>query len=97
MSDELGLMAPASITNQYLEDHAQLDCSPATAAVIDETVQKMLKNCYDDAIRILTENRTLLDEISAFLLTKESITGDELMAFINPPKSDEEAPAETEE
>ena len=89
MSEELGLMAPASITNQYLEGHAQLDCSPATAAVIDETVQKMLKSCFDDSIRILTENRALLDEISAYLLTKESITGDELMAFINPKNSDE--------
>ena len=96
MSDELGLMAPASITNQYLEGQSQLDCSPATAATIDTTVQKMLQNCYEDATRILSENRGLLDEISAFLLTKESITGEELMAFINPPNADETT-AETEE
>ena len=89
MSDELGLMAPASITNQYLEDHAQLDCSQATAATIDTTVQKILTQCFSDAMRILTENRELLDEISEYLLVKESITGDDLMAFIDPEKKAE--------
>ena len=89
MSDELGLMAPASITNQYLEDHAQLDCSQATAATIDTTVQKILSQCFADAMRILTDNRELLDEISEYLLVKESITGDDLMAFIDPEKKAE--------
>ena len=89
MSDELGLMAPASITNQYLEGQAQLDCSQNTAATIDTTVQKMLKECFADAIRILTENRSLLDEISEYLLVKESISGDDLMAFIDPEKKAE--------
>ena len=89
MSDELGLMAPASITNQYLEGQAQLDCSQNTAAIIDNTVQKILNDCYTDATRILTENRELLDEISAYLLLKESITGDDLMAFIDPEKKAE--------
>ncbi|MBE6958483.1 MAG: ATP-dependent zinc metalloprotease FtsH [Ruminococcaceae bacterium] len=84
MSEELGLMAPASVTHQYLDGHAQLDCSQETAAAIDATVQKMLKDCFDDSTRILTENRALLDEIAAYLLLKESITGDELMAFVNP-------------
>lgn len=86
MSDELGLMAPASISNQYLEGQSQLDCSQATAATIDTTVQKLLNDCYADATRILSENRELLDEIAAYLLLKESITGDELMAFIDPEK-----------
>ena len=93
MSDELGLMAPAAITNQYLDGQAQLDCSQATAATIDTTVQKILAGCYADATRILTENRELLDEIAAYLLTKESISGEELMAFINP-KQETQAPAE---
>ncbi len=99
MSEELGLMAPASITNQYLEGQAQLDCSQATAATIDTTVQKILDGCYSNAIRILTENRDLLNEISEFLLTKETITGDELMAFIDPDsvpleEAGEETPAD---
>ena len=89
MSDELGLMAPASITNQYLEDHAQLDCSQETAATIDTAVQKILAACFADAKRILTENRQLLDEIAEYLLLKESITGDDLMAFIDPEKKAE--------
>ncbi len=95
MSEELGLMAPAAITNQYLEGQAQLDCSPATAGIIDSTVQKILDGCYADSIRILTENRGLLDEISEYLLTKETITGEELMDFVNP-KPKEEAPAAEE-
>ena len=93
MSDELGLMAPANIANQYLDGHAQLDCSQATAATVDTTVQKILTGCYADATRILSENRALLDEIAAYLLTKESITGEELMAFVNP-KQESETPAE---
>ena len=96
MSEELGLMAPASITHQYLDGHTQLDCSQETAAAIDSTVQKMLKQCFADSTRILTENRALLDEISAYLLLKESITGDELMSFINP-KSEENSETETTE
>jgi len=97
MSEELGLMAPASITNQYLEDHAQLDCSQATAATIDETVQKILKQCFADAVRILTENRELLNEISEYLLIKETITGETLMAFIDPEKKAELLAREAEE
>jgi len=101
MSEELGLMAPASITNQYLEGQAQLDCSQATAATIDTTVQKLLNDCYADSTRILAENRELLDEIADYLLSKESITGEELMAFINPEEKaallSEEAEPETAE
>ena len=100
MSDELGLMAPASISNQYLEGQAQLDCSQTTAATIDATVQKILDECFADATRILTENRDLLNEISEYLLGKETITGDELMAFVNADKTTEtsaEAEATAEE
>ena len=97
MSEELGLMAPANIANQYLEGQAQLDCSQATAATIDATVQKILNQCFSDATQILTENRKLLDEISEYLLLKESITGDDLMAFIDPEKKAELLARETAE
>jgi cell division protease FtsH len=97
MSEELGLMAPASITNQYLEGQAQLDCSQATAATIDATVQKLLNACYEDATRILTENRALLDEIAEYLLVKESISGEELMAFVDPEKKAEVLDQQTAE
>ena len=92
MSDALGLMAPASVQHQYLDGAAQLDCSQKTAAKIDEAVQQLLDECYKVTVQLLTENRPLLDEIAVYLLEKETITGDELMAFVNP--TTEEAPTE---
>ena len=90
MSDELGLMATATVQNQYLDNQAQMDCSQETAAKVDMAVQKLLAECYEEAKQILLDNRALLDEISAYLLLKESITGEELMAFVNKPASSEE-------
>ena len=83
MSDELGLMAPASVTNQYLDGQSYLDCSQDTSAKVDAAVQKILDTCYADAKNVLVEHRALLDEISEYLLVKETITGDELMAYVN--------------
>ena len=90
MNDELGLMAPATVRNEYLDGQAYLDCSQETAAVIDKEVKNLLAQCYSDAKQLLTENRALLDEISLFLLDKETITGDELMAFVNATAKPEE-------
>ncbi len=87
MSDALGLMAPATVTNQYLEGQAYLDCSQETSALVDKEVQKLLERCYADAKAILTSHKALLDEIAQFLLAKETITGDELMAFVNAEKT----------
>ena len=92
MSDELGLMAPATVSQQYLEGQAYMDCSNETSALVDKTVQQILNTCYADAKNLLTVNRSLLDEISEHLLSKETITGDELMAFVNADKAE---PAET--
>ena len=83
MSDELGLMATASIHHEYLDGAASMDCSPETAAKVDAAVMGLLNRCYADAKKLLEENRSLLDEISEFLLTKETNTGEELMAFVN--------------
>jgi len=88
MSEELGLMAPAAVQHQYLEGQAYLDCSQETAATVDREVQKLLDSCFADAKRVLTENRALLDEIAEFLLVKETITGEELMAYVNAAKQD---------
>ena len=93
MSEELGLMAPANVTNQYLDGQSYLDCSQETSALIDKTVQRMLASCYVQAKQVLTENRDLLDEISLFLLSKETITGEEFMAFVN---ADKERPTDVE-
>ncbi len=86
MSEALGLMAPASVSNKYLDEQSYMDCSQETAARVDQEVQKLITQCFREAQDTLRENRALLDEISQHLLTKETITGDELMAFINASK-----------
>ena len=83
MSDELGLMAPVVVENQYLDGQSQLDCSQETSNRIDNAVQSLLNRCYSEAKQHLLDNRSLLDEISEYLLVKETITGEELMAFVN--------------
>ena len=83
MSEKFGLMSTASVQNQYLDGQAYMDCAQATAAEVDAEVKSILDSAYADAKRILTENRALLDEVSEFLLVKETITGDELMAYVN--------------
>ena len=97
MSDELGLMATASIQSQYLDGQAHADCSQETAYKVDMAVQKLLDQCYAEAKQILADNRQLLDEISEFLLVKETITGDELMAYVNAYKGIKDAQPDTEE
>ena len=87
MSEELGLMAPASVTNQYLDGQSYLDCSQETSARVDAAVQALLGKVYQETLALLTENRELLDEISLYLLAKETITGDELMAYVNADKT----------
>ena len=93
MSEELGLMATASVQSQYLDGQAHMDCSQETAYKVDMAVQKLLSQCYEDAKQVLVDNRRLLDEISEFLLVKETITGEELMAYVN---ADKEKAPETE-
>lgn len=82
MSQKLGLMSTVTEGSEYLETGSRIDCSPDTASLIDQEVQKLLDGCLQDAVRLLTENRALLDEISLYLLEKETITGEELMSFV---------------
>ena len=97
MSEKFGLMSTASVENQYLDGQAYMDCSQETAAEVDKEVMEILQKAYADAKRILTENRGLLDEISEFLLVKETITGDELMASVNADRNALPAAEKTEE
>ncbi len=97
MSEALGLMAPASVQNQYLDGQAYMDCSQDTAALVDREVQKLLDRAYEEAKTILSENRELLGEISEYLLAKETITGDELMSYVNADKKQDAEPAEAAE
>ena len=86
MSDRFGTMALATVQNQYLEAQSYMECAQSTAATVDEEVQKLLQRCYEEATGILAENRGLLDEVALYLLAKETITGDELMAYVNADK-----------
>ena len=97
MSEKFGLMSTASVQNQYLDGQAYMDCSQETAAEVDKEVMRLLDSAYADAKRILMENRQLLDEISEFLLVKETITGDELMAYVNADKTALPEPEQEEE
>ena len=83
MSQKLGLMTTATVEHQYLDGQAYMDCAQSTAAVVDEEVKKLLDESYADALNLLKEHRALLDEVAEFLLMKETITGEELMRFVN--------------
>ena len=91
MSEELGLMAAASVHNQYLDGQAQMDCSSDTANLVDGAVKKLLSEAYAASKQLLSDNRQLLDDISEHLLLKETITGEELMAFVHAEKPAENA------
>ncbi len=79
MSEKFGLMGLVTIENQYLDGRASLNCGEETAAQIDQEVMRILKESYDTAVRLLRENRSILDEISQYLYEHETITGKEFM------------------
>ena len=81
MSEKFGLMGLESQENQYLTGRTVLNCGDATAADIDQEVMKILKNAYDEAIRLLSDDREAMDKIAAFLIEKETITGKEFLKF----------------
>ena len=91
MSEELGLMAPATVSNQYLDGQSYLDCSQETSAKVDKAVQALLDRVFAETKALLIANRPLLDEISEHLLAKETITGVEMMAFVNAEKASGDA------
>ena len=79
MSEHFGLMSLESVEHRYLDGRAVMNCGEATAAEIDQEVMRMLKNAYQEAKRLLSDNREALDKIAAFLIEKETITGKEFM------------------
>ncbi len=83
MSEKVGLMALATTGNEYLDGQSYMDCAQTTAAEADSEVRELLNSSYERAKALLRENRALLDEIALYLLQKETITGDELMAYVN--------------
>ncbi len=83
MSDKFGLIGLESVENKYLDGRTVLKCGDATAAEIDQEVMKILKDCYTNAEKLLADNREVLDKIAEFLITKETITGEEFMKIFN--------------
>ena len=83
MSEKIGLMALSTTSNEYLEGQAYMDCAQTTAADADSEVRLLLQQSYEAAKQVLSEHRALLDEIALYLLQKETITGDELMTYVN--------------
>ena len=83
MSEQFGMVALETVTNQYLGGDTSLACSPETARAIDEEVIKTVKEQYGKAMEILKEHAGKLNELSAYLLEKETITGEEFMEILN--------------
>ena len=97
MTKELGLMTTATTQNSYLDGTPYMDCSQETASKVDMEVKKLLEEAFTDATKILAEHRGLLDEVSEYLLLKETITGEELMTYVNAEGKDEATAEKTGE
>ena len=82
MCDEFDMMALGSVQSQYLDGGYSMTCAQETYAAADRETIKILRQCHEEAKQILQENRELLDKIAAYLLKKETITGQEMMAII---------------
>ena len=83
MSDEFGMVAMETVENAYLGGDTSLSCSAETQARIDALVVSIVKEQYQKATQILTENRAKLDELAKYLYEKETITGEEFMNILN--------------
>ena len=83
MSEKFGLVKLESVEDRYLSGRTVMDCSDLTAAEIDKEVMRLMNECYEEAKRLLNENKELMDELATFLLEKESITGKQFMEIFN--------------
>ena len=83
MSDEFGMVALETVTNQYLGGDASLACSPETQTKIDRLVVELVERQHQKALQILRDDRQKLDELAKFLHEKETITGEEFMEILN--------------
>ncbi len=96
MSEKFGLMGLVTVESQYLDGRASLNCGEETAAQIDQEVMRILKESYDEATRLLLENREILDKISQHLYEHETITGKEFMKIFRELKGIPEPEEKTE-
>ena len=96
MSEKFGLMGLARQENMYLSGRAVLECGDDTATEVDAEVSRILKECYEEAKKILSDNRTALDEIAKFLIEKETITGKEFMEILSEVRGEKTASSKEE-
>ncbi|MCQ4773150.1 ATP-dependent zinc metalloprotease FtsH [Lacrimispora saccharolytica] len=97
MSDKFGMVGLESPENQYLSGRNVLNCSDQTATEIDREVMKIIKEAYEEALKLLRSHRKALDEIAAFLIEKETITGKEFMEIFHEVERREEEEVEEAE
>lgn len=83
MSEKFGLIGLETVESKYLDGKAAMHCGDATAAEVDQEVMRLLKESYERAKQLLTENRDALDKIAEFLIEKETITGKEFMRIFH--------------
>ena len=100
MSEKFGLMGLEVQENEYLSGRTIMNCSDVTAADVDQEVMRILKDSYEEAKRLLGENREVMDKIAEFLIQKETITGKEFMKIFREvkgiPEPDEKKPNNAE-
>ena len=83
MSDEFGMVALGTVQNQFLDGTATMNCAQETFAAVDQAVMRIIARCHQDAMSILNESREMLDRVASYLLKKETITGQEMMAILD--------------
>ena len=100
MSEKFGLMGLEHQENEYLTGRVVMNCGDATAAEVDQEVMKILKKSYEEAKRLLSENRDAMDKIAEYLIQKETITGKEFMKIFREvkgiPEPEEKKPVKAE-
>ena len=96
MSSQFGMVALETVNNQYLGGDTSMVCSPETARLVDEEVVAIVKQQYDKAMQILKDNAAKLNEIAAYLLERETITGEEFMEILKAGKQKAEDGSETQ-
>lgn len=97
MSEKFGLMGLESIESKYLDGRPVQNCSNETAGEVDKEVMRILKQCYDRALELLSDNREVLDKIAEYLITKETITGEEFMNIYKDVKGEDLTETHTED
>ena len=96
MSSQFGMVALETVNNQYLGGDTSMVCSPETARLVDEEVVAIVRQQYDKAMQILKDNAAKLNEIAAYLLERETITGEEFMEILKAGKEGTDSSAEAQ-